>query len=116
VLVVDDNRDAAEALAEILILEGCDARIAHDGATAVEVASSWRPDAVLLDIGLPRLNGYEAARRIRELPDGQAIRLIAVTGWGQADDRARSAAAGFDHHVVKPVDVATLTALLDRVA
>ena len=90
--------------------------MAHDGATAVEVAEEWHPDVMLLDIGLPRLDGYEAARRIRALEGGSVITLIALTGWGQAEDRARSAEAGFDHHLVKPVDLATLAALVETPA
>ena len=116
VLVVDDNRDAADSLSELLGVDGYETRVAHDGAAAVELADSWHPDVILLDIGLPRLDGYEAARRIRALERGGQIRLIAVTGWGQAEDRAKSAAAGFDHHIVKPVDLATLSELFQPVA
>ena len=116
ILVVDDNRDAAASLGELLGAEGYDTRLAHDGATAVELAESWRPSIVLLDIGLPRVDGYEAARRIRALDGGPEITLIAVTGWGQPEDRAKSAAAGFDHHLVKPVDLAALSLLFAPVA
>lgn len=116
VLVVDDNRDAAELLSELLNSDGYEARMAYDGSAAVELAESWRPDVILLDIGLPRLDGYEAARRIRALDGGSRMTLIAVTGWGQAEDRARSAAAGFDHHFVKPVDLVTLKELFAPVA
>jgi signal transduction histidine kinase len=111
ILVVDDNRDAAASLAELLSADGYHTRLAHDGATAVELAESWGPTIVLLDIGLPRLDGYEAARRIRALDGGAEITLIAITGWGQAEDRAKSSAAGFDHHLVKPVDLAALSLL-----
>jgi CheY-like chemotaxis protein len=113
IAVVDDNRDAAEALTELLAADGHEVRMVHDGASAVELAETWRPDVMLLDIGLPRLDGYEAARRIRALPHGEGITLIALTGWGQAEDRARSSEAGFDHHLVKPVDLATLAALIE---
>lgn len=116
IAVVDDNRDAAEALTDLLTADGHEVRMAHDGATAVEVAEEWHPDVMLLDIGLPRLDGYEAARRIRALEGGSVITLIALTGWGQAEDRARSAEAGFDHHLVKPVDLATLAALVETPA
>jgi len=112
ILVVDDNRDAAESLAVLLQLRGNETRIASDGAEALDAVGSFRPDLVLLDIGLPSLNGYEVARRIRSLPFGQAMLLVAVTGWGQPDDRRRSEAAGFDVHVVKPLDPGALDALL----
>ena len=115
ILVVDDNRDAAESLAELLTADGYGTRMAHDGATAVEMAGAWRPNIILLDIGLPRLDGYEAARRIRTLDGGGEITLIAVTGWGQPEDRAKSAVAGFDHHLVKPVNLAALSALFSPV-
>ncbi|MBA2263093.1 MAG: response regulator [Chloroflexi bacterium] len=115
VLVVDDNRDAANSLSELLRVDGYETRVAHDGAAAVELAESWGPEVILLDIGLPRLDGYEAARRIRALERGSEIRLIAVTGWGQAEDRAKSAAAGFDHHLVKPVDLPTLSELFQPI-
>ncbi len=88
--------------------------MARDGLEAVEMALRTTPDVVLLDIGLPRLNGYEAARRIRSSPAGGAMRLIAVTGWGKDEDRNRSREAGFDEHLVKPVDVELLTRLLGK--
>ena len=81
-------------------------------ASAVEAAAVFQPDAILLDIGMPRLNGYEVARRIREQPQHNGLTVIALTGWGQAEDRSRSKAAGFDAHLVKPVDLTALTALL----
>jgi PAS domain S-box-containing protein len=115
ILVVDDNRDSAETLAELLSMDGHETHIARDGHAAIERTAQLRPDVVLLDIGLPGVNGYEAARRIRELPDGRAVVLLALTGWGQEEDRRRSAAAGFDDHLVKPVDLDTLGALLARV-
>ena len=85
---------------------------AHDGLAAVEAAATFQPDVALLDIGMPKLNGHEAARRIREQPWGKAMVLIALTGWGQEDDRRRSREAGFDGHLVKPVDLGALTKLL----
>jgi signal transduction histidine kinase/ActR/RegA family two-component response regulator len=103
ILVVDDNPDLAETMGLILQELG-EIRIAHDGREALAIADPFRPDVVLLDIGLPVLDGYETARRIRAQPWGAAIRLIAVTGWGQEADRERARAAGFDHHFVKPVD------------
>jgi PAS domain S-box-containing protein len=112
ILIVDDNRDGADSLRVILQLMGNDARTAYDGQAGVELAGQFRPDVVLLDIGLPKLNGYEACRRIREQAWGKNVVLIAVTGWGQDEDRRRSHAAGFDHHMVKPVDPDGLMKLL----
>jgi PAS domain S-box-containing protein len=112
VLVVDDNRDAAASLAMMLSLAGHDTRTAQDGLEAVELAEAFRPDVMLLDIGMPKLNGYDACRRIREQPWGKGIVMVAVTGWGQEDDRCRSQDAGFDQHMVKPVDPAALEKLL----
>jgi PAS domain S-box-containing protein len=108
ILVVDDNVDAASSLSALLRITGNDTEMAHDGLEAVEAAARLRPDVVLLDIGLPRLNGYDACRRIRLLPGGNNMVLIAMTGWGQESDRLRSRQAGFDHHMVKPVDFAAL--------
>lgn len=115
ILVVDDNRDSAETLAELLAMDGHETHVARDGDAAIERTAQLRPDVVLLDIGLPGVNGYEAARRIRELPEGRAVVLLALTGWGQEEDRRRSTAAGFDDHLVKPVDLETLAHLLSRV-
>ena len=112
ILVVDDNEDSAESLAVLLKITGNETFTAHDGAAAVEAAEKHRPDLVLLDIGLPNLNGYEVCRRIREQPWGKEIVLIALTGWGQEDDRRRSHEAGFDGHLVKPVNYSALMALL----
>lgn len=112
ILVVDDHKDSADSLGLLLKLLGNDVRIVHDGLAAVEVANEFEPRVVLLDIGLPTLNGYEAAQRIRQQPWGNQAVLIAVTGWGQEVDRQRSKQAGFDHHLVKPVDPDALTRLL----
>jgi CheY-like chemotaxis protein len=112
ILVVDDNRDAAESLGMMLKLMGNDVRTAHDGLTAVEVADSYRPEMILLDIGLPKLNGYDACRRIREQAWSKGLVIVALTGWGQDEDRRRSQEAGFDHHLVKPVEIAMLQQLL----
>ncbi len=112
VLVVDDNRDAAESLSVLLELSGHEARMAHDGLDAVAAAAVFQPDLVLLDIGLPRLNGYDAARRLRGQPGGQGMVLVALTGWGQQEDRQKSSDAGFDAHLVKPVDPQALVKLL----
>ena len=104
ILVVDDEWDSAELLAALLRLDGHEVHTAHDGVEAVEAAERLRPDVVLLDIGMPRLNGCDACRRIREQPWGRDMTLIALTGWEQEQDRQRTKEAGFDHHLVKPVD------------
>jgi CheY-like chemotaxis protein len=112
ILVVDDNVDAATSLASLLELSGNVTATAFDGFEAVEVAERFRPDAILLDVGLPKLDGHETARRIREQPWGRNVLIIAVTGWGQEADQRRSREAGFDHHLVKPVDPEVLARLL----
>lgn len=96
----------------LLKLTGNDTLTAHDGEEGVEKAAAFRPDVILLDIGLPKINGYEACRRIREQPWGKGIFMIALSGWGQDEDRGRSTEAGFDGHLVKPVEFAPLTGLL----
>jgi PAS domain S-box-containing protein len=111
-LIVDDNRDGADSLSEMLKMMGHDTRTAYDGQEGVDEAGDFRPDVVLLDIGLPGLNGYEACRLIREQPGGKSVVLIAVTGWGQDEDRRRSHEAGFDHHMVKPVDPQALMSMI----
>lgn len=113
ILVVDDNRASADSLAMLLKLTGHDSHLAYDGVEALTLADGLRPDAILLDIGLPGMNGYEVARRIRAEPWGARVTLIALTGWGQKDDRQRAQDAGFDHHVVKPIKHAELRALLN---
>jgi CheY-like chemotaxis protein len=116
ILVVDDNPDSAISLEKLLTITGHEAKIAHDGLAAVAEAERFRPEVILLDIGLPRLNGYDACRLIREKPWGASMILIAVTGWGQEEDRRRSREAGFDGHMVKPVDLDELMRLLDDVS
>ena len=112
ILVADDNQDSASSMAMLFELMGHEVRIARDGHQAVEVARTFRPELVLLDIGMPRLSGLEACRRIRAEPWSKSAVLVALTGRGQADDRLRSFEAGFDHHLVKPVDMAVLEAML----
>ena len=112
ILVVDDNHDSALSLAMMLSIMGHDTRTAHDGESAVETAESFLPEVVLLDIGLPKLNGYEVAQRIREQAWGKSMFLIAVTGWGQEEDRQRSSEVGLNVHMVKPVEPAALERLL----
>jgi two-component system CheB/CheR fusion protein len=115
-LLVDDNVDGAESLATLLRLVGHEVRVAHDGPAGIEAAAGWRPDVVVLDIGLPGMSGYEVARHLRTRPETQDAVLVAATGYGRDEDRKRSREAGFDHHLVKPVDLATLRPLLDSIS
>jgi CheY-like chemotaxis protein len=112
-LVVDDNKDAAESMSMLLELWGHQVICAYDGHSALEIAAHYDPSVVFLDIGLPGMDGYQVAERLRELPQGQHMALIAVTGYGQDTDRRRSRDAGIDHHLVKPVSPETLRNLLD---
>ncbi|MEA2563422.1 MAG: hypothetical protein QOH06_4926 [Acidobacteriota bacterium] len=112
ILVVDDNQDSAESLAMLLTLKGNETHTASNGQEAVEAAARLRPDVILLDIGMPNMNGYEACRRIREQPGGDGVVIIALTGWGQDEDRRKSSEAGFNEHLVKPLDPAVLMKLL----
>jgi len=112
VLVVDDNVDGAETLQMFLELSGCAARVAHSAGEALDVFAQFRPQVALFDIGLPDMNGYELARRVRKLPGGDELLLIAATGWGQEADKQLAFAAGFDHHLTKPIDFDKLRALL----
>jgi len=112
ILVVDDNVDAAESLSSMLRLQRHEVLVAHDGLTALAAAPVLKPDVVLLDLGMPKLNGLEVAKRLRALDGGAKALLVAITGFGQAEDRARTAAAGFDHHLTKPVDPQVLRGLL----
>ena len=113
VLVVDDNTDSAETMAEMLKLWGHEVATAHDGPGALEAARAQQPDAVLLDLGLPVMDGYETARRLRQEGLGGQL-LVAVTGYGTAEDRRRAAEAGFDTHLTKPVSPEALRAVLSR--
>ena len=99
ILVVDDNQDSALSLAMLLKMSGNETKTAFDGQAALEAAEAFRPDIILLDIGLPKLNGYEVARKIRDLPSGKDVILVALTGWGQDEDRQKSKDAGFDGHL-----------------
>jgi len=112
VLVVDDNRDAADTLALLLELMGHVTRTAHDGPAALEAARAFEPDIVLLDIGLPHMNGYEVCRKLRESPWGREAFVVALTGWGQAEDQRNASEAGFDRHLVKPVEEELLQKVL----
>jgi signal transduction histidine kinase/CheY-like chemotaxis protein len=112
ILVADDNRDAADSLANWLRLDGHEVRVAYDGKDAVALAGSFKPELALLDIGMPLMNGYDAAHAIRDQEARRDMLIVALTGWGQPDDRRRSQAAGFDHHFVKPIDPSALARIL----
>jgi CheY-like chemotaxis protein len=112
ILVVDDNHDSAAALAILLEMMGNETRTAHDGLSAYETALAFRPELMLLDIGLPRMNGYDVCRRIRKEPWGEAITIVALTGWGQKEDVRKSIEAGFNGHLVKPVELEALADVL----
>ena len=112
-LVVDDNRDAADTLALLLKLKKYEVHVRYGGREAVAAVESLQPDLVFLDIGMPELDGYQTCRLIRQQPTGKPVILLALTGYGQAEDKRRSEEAGFDGHLVKPVNLATLTPWLD---
>jgi CheY-like chemotaxis protein len=116
IAVVDDNENAAQMLSMLLKALGHEVRTAFDGLGALKLAEEFRPDVVLLDIGMPKLDGYETARRIRQQPWGQKMVLAALTGWGQDEDKRRTRAAGFDHHLVKPVEPSLLQRFLSECA
>jgi CheY-like chemotaxis protein/two-component sensor histidine kinase len=116
ILVVDDNEDAAESLGMLLQALGADVRVVHDGVSALEAFSAIEPVVVLLDIGLPGMDGYEVARTLRARFPGHRSTLVALTGWGQDEDRRRVREAGFDHHLVKPADIDALEKVLAEVA
>jgi CheY-like chemotaxis protein/two-component sensor histidine kinase len=115
ILVVDDREDAADSLAEVLTLMGQETRVAYDGPSALSLALEFRPHVALLDIGLPGMNGYEVAARIRDNEQLKEMVLVAMTGYGQTEDRQKALEAGFDHHLVKPVDLGKLGAALEGV-
>lgn len=112
ILVVDDNRDAALSLGIMLTVMGYTTRTVHDGEAAVTAAETFRPHVVLLDIGLPKLNGYEVARQIRQQEWGASMHLVGVSGWGQDEDRDRAAGVGMNQYLVKPIESQVLEALL----
>jgi CheY-like chemotaxis protein len=115
ILVVDDNRDAADTLTMVLELAGHEVRTAYDGTDALRLAEVFLPRVMLLDIGMPLMDGYQAARQIRDRTWGKSIVLVALTGWGQEQDRRRTREAGFDHHLVKPVDPQAISELIEEV-
>ncbi len=112
ILVVDDNQDAANSLSMLLRFQGHEVRVAFSGVAALEMTKTYTPDLVLMDIGMPRMDGYETARRIREKPNLKKVVLVALTGWGQQEDRRRTAEAGFNHHLVKPPEPKILEGIL----
>jgi len=112
ILVVDDNRDAALSLATLLRLQGHDVQMANDGRSAIEVARSIRPNVIFLDLGMPEMDGFEVARAICRVPELSQAKLVALTGWGQPEDRRRTAEAGFIHHLVKPVELRAIDELM----
>ena len=116
ILVVDDNYDAAESMAVLLGLYGNEVQMRHDGVAAITAFSDFKPHVIFLDITLPGLDGYDAAKQIRLHPDGGSVTLVALTGLGRDEDIRRSTAAGFDHHLVKPVSPNTLIELLSSIA
>jgi CheY-like chemotaxis protein len=115
VLVVDDNQDAAETLAMVLQMGGHEVLLAHDGPAALDIAQRHQPSVVFLDIGMPGMSGYDTAGRMRALPGGAQRTLVALTGWGSEDDRAKSLSAGFDVHLTKPVEIAAVEGVLAAV-
>ena len=112
VLIADDNADAAESLQMWLQMAGHDVQIALDGLRALAAVESFRPHVAFLDLAMPGMNGFDVARRVREFPWGRAVVLVALTGWGHEEDRKRTADAGFDHHLTKPVDPDDIEALV----
>ena len=112
ILIVDDSRDGGESMTVLLRVLGAEVELVHSGRAALDAVEQFKPDVVLLDIGMPGMDGYEVARRIRANSDHRGVMLIALTGWGQEEDRQRSAAAGFNHHLVKPADIDQLRQLL----
>ena len=115
VLLADDDHDGARTLTALLELEGFEVRTVHGGQEALDAARELKPDAVLLDIGMPKISGYEAARRLRQRYGDDCPVLVAVTGWKQASDRILASLAGFDHHVAKPYDPSVLISLLSKI-
>ena len=112
ILIVEDNRDSADSLKTLLEALGYQLQVVYDGEAAVRAAAAAPPDVIIMDLGLPGMNGYEAATKIRQQNSGKRPMIVALTGWGQQADRQRSAAVGIDHHLVKPLDLAELRRIL----
>lgn len=115
-LVVDDNLDAADSMGTLLRYLGAEVRVEHSGPAALATAFSWQPAVVLLDLGMPGMDGFEVARRLRADRRFTGLKLIALTGWGQEEDRRRTRAAGFDHHLIKPIDISVLQTMLSTLS
>jgi CheY-like chemotaxis protein len=116
ILVVDDNRDAADSISMVMELLGHEVTTCYSGQEGLESASNGSPDVVFTDIGMPGMDGHEVCRRLRDQPGGQALRIVALTGWGADDDRQKTQEAGFDHHLVKPVTADSLKQALAQIA
>ena len=116
VLVIDDDHDVADSLVMFLETFGATVRVAYGGAEGLDALEAFKPELVFLDLGMPGMDGYEVARRIRLLPDQQQITIVALTGWGQQEDRRLSSESGFDHHMLKPADIATLKTLFTSIS
>jgi CheY-like chemotaxis protein len=114
ILIVDDNQAALRMLGILVEMLGHEVQLAHNGEEALEVAASFQPEIIFLDLGMPLMNGYEVAQRLRERPWGKKVKLVALTGWGEAEDRRRTQEAGFDHHLIKPADKAALEEVLGQ--
>ncbi len=114
ILIVDDNRDSVETMATLIRLSGHEIEMAHDGETALEKAKSFKPEIILLDVGLPDMHGYEVAERLRAIPENKSLVIVALTGYGNEEDRRRAMDAGFDYHFVKPVDFTALESLINK--
>jgi CheY-like chemotaxis protein len=112
IVIADDNEDSAESFAMLLSFSGHEVRVAHDGTAALNAVREFRPDVAFLDIGMPGLTGYEVAQAVRAEPWGSEVTLIALTGWGQPDDKLRARSAGFDRHLIKPIDPEEVDRLL----
>lgn len=113
ILIVDDNTDSVETMATLIRLSGHEIAVAHDGETALEKATSFQPEIVLLDVGLPGMDGYEVAERLRAIPENKKLVIVALTGYGKEEVRQRAMDAGFDYHFVKPVDFTALELLIN---
>ena len=112
ILIIEDNIDSAKTTQKLLELQGHKVQVAFGGQSGIKIAQTFRPDVIILDIGLPSMDGYEVAKRLRRLPETEGALLIALSGYGQAEDRKKSKEAGFDHHLVKPADMDQLQAFI----
>lgn len=113
ILVVDDNQDSALSMSMVLKIMGNEVKVAYDGVMALQLAEEFRPDTIFMDIGMPKMNGYDACHLLREHEWARDIKIVALTGWGQEEDRRRAFESGFNHHLVKPVEAADIEKILD---